>query len=116
MNPPLPPGWKCPRRVGFLFPHDCRRTTPVDCPDCRNGQVDDPYAGRQRWGYHRYDYFDDDYFFGYDLFRGGPIDADFGGDMTADPASADFTESDGADLVQPDGQPDGDFENDMTGS
>ena len=44
------------RRVGFLFPHICLKTTPVGCPDCQNGQIGDPYAMRQdRYGYSRFD-------------------------------------------------------------
>jgi len=106
MTPPLPPDWKCPRRVGFLFPHACLRTTPVGCPDCQNGQIDDPYYARtDRYGYSRYGYYDDDYFFDY-----GPS---YGiGIGTPDAGSMDFTEADGADLVQPGDQ----FENDMTES
>lgn len=50
-----PPGWSCPRRVGFLFPHACERLTPVGCADCNGGQVADPYAGRNRYGYDDYD-------------------------------------------------------------
>jgi hypothetical protein len=104
MTPPLPPNWKCPRRVGFLFPHDCRRTTPVGCPDCQNGQIDDPYYSRaDRYGYSRYDYYDDAYFFDFEpSYEPGVPDA----------GSMDFTEADGADLVEPGGQ----FENDMTES
>jgi len=51
-----PEGWKCPRRVGFLFPHECERTTPDGCVDCNNGQVGDPFAQRtDRYGYNDYD-------------------------------------------------------------
>ncbi len=51
-----PSGWKCPRRTGFLFPHECDRITPVGCPDCDNGQVNDPFAHRtDRYGYTDYD-------------------------------------------------------------
>jgi hypothetical protein len=112
VTPPLPPDWKCPRRVGFLFPHACRRATPVDCPDCRNGQIEDPYGMRRdRYGYSRYDYYADDYFFAFVPFYGG------GGapDATDSPDAAgsmDFTEADGADLVTPGDE----FENDMTES
>ncbi|MBZ5621342.1 MAG: hypothetical protein LAQ69_21825 [Acidobacteriia bacterium] len=105
MSPPLPPDWKCPRRVGFLFPHACRRTTPVDCPDCRNGQIEDPYGMRQdRYGYSRYDYYVDDYFFGF-----GPFGMTSG---ALDTAAMDFTEADGADLVTSGDE----FENDVTES
>jgi len=111
VTPPLPPDWKCPRRVGFLFPHACRRTTPVDCPDCQNGQIEDPYAARRdRYTYSRYDYYADDYFFWYgSSFGGGAQQVDLGG---AGAASADFTEADGADLVTPGDE----FEHDMTES
>jgi hypothetical protein len=82
---PVPPGWKCPRRVGFLFPHDCHRATPVGCPDCQNGQIDDPFAARtDRFGYSRYDYYGDDYLYFID--------------SIPDP-TPDFTEADGADLT-----------------
>ncbi len=115
MSPPIPPGvpgWKCPRRVGFLFPHDCRRTTPVGCPDCQNGQIEDPYAARRdRYGYSRYDYYDDNYFFGYGLYQGASS-SEPDTSSPPDAASTDFTEADGADLVQPDDQ----FESDMTES
>jgi hypothetical protein len=52
-----PPVWKCPRRVGLLFPHECDRITPIGCPDCQNGQLtDDPYRSRRdRWDYNDYD-------------------------------------------------------------
>ena len=105
MTPPLPPDWKCPRRVGFLFPHACRRSTPVGCPDCQNGQVEDPYMGRRdRFGYSRYDYYADDYFLDF-----GPYVSPMG---VVDAASMDFTEADSADLVNPGGE----FETDMTES
>ena len=103
MTPPLPPDWKCPRRVGFLFPHPCLRTSPVGCPDCQNGQLADPYAMRaDRYGYSRYDDSGDDYFLDY-----GPVYGMAAG--MQDTGSMDFTQADGADLVQPDDQ----FENDM---
>ena len=51
-----PADWKCPRRTGFLFPHECDRLTPIGCPDCNNEQIDDPYADRtDRYGYSHYD-------------------------------------------------------------
>ncbi len=106
MNPPLPPNWKCPRRVGFLFPHECQRTTPVGCPDCQNGAVEDPYRTcGNRYGYDDYDVYDSMYYsgLGYPLMDvgGAPYDT-----------SMDFTEADGADLVKPEDE----FENDMTES
>ena len=123
MTPPDSP-FKCPRRVGFLFPHDCQRSTPLGCPDCQNGQIEDPYAGRNRYYYSSYDYYDD-YYWGssywpdYDQpqqgmgmsFAGDPADAASPADAP-DSAVTDFTEADGADLVKTGD----DFENDMTGS
>jgi hypothetical protein len=83
----------------------------VGCPDCQNGQIDDPYRMRSdRYGYSRYDYYDDDYFLGYTIYSSSGA-ADTPGDVT-DASSMDFTEADGAELVQPDDQ----FENDMTES
>lgn len=91
----MPPLWKCPRQVGFLFPHPCTRTTQVGCPDCQNGQIDDPYRGRfNRYGYDSYD----DY-----------------GDDVVDTLLPDFTEADGETLVTADDASD-DFENDLSGS
>jgi hypothetical protein len=111
VTPPLPPDWKCPRRVGFLFPHACHRATPVDCTDCQNGQIEDPYGMRRdRYSYSRYDYYAEDYFFWFDPAYGGY--SDIGGANTPVVSSADFTEADGADLVNPGGE----FENDMTES
>ena len=99
----VPPGWKCMRRVGFLFPHICLKTTPVGCPDCQNGQIGDPYAMRQdRYGYSRFDYYADDYFLDWiPVYEPAPP-----------PVPVDFTEADGTDLVTP-GE---DFENDMSQS
>jgi hypothetical protein len=100
-----PPGWKCNKRVGFLFPHPCERQTPVGCPDCRNGQVDDPYRFRDRYGYS------DDF----DVYEGGEAAMPFafgGGDSGGGGASDDFTEADGESLLKPD---DG-FEDDLSAS
>jgi hypothetical protein len=101
--PPVPPGWRCSRRVGFLFPHACHRTTPVGCPDCQNGQIEDPYAMRHdRYGYSRYDYYADDYFDLIPVYEPTVLDS----------PPADFTEADGAELVTPGD----DFETDLTES
>lgn len=51
----IPPGFTCPRRVGFLFPHPCERLTSVGCPDCNDNQVNDPFRQRDRYGYTDYD-------------------------------------------------------------
>jgi hypothetical protein len=78
-----PTGWKCPRRVGFLFPHECDRISPDGCVDCENGNVLDPFAQRT----DRYGYTD------YDTYRGvGP------GGLLHHPS--DFTEADGENLVR----------------
>jgi hypothetical protein len=101
----LPPGWKCTRRVGFLFPHDCHRLTPDGCPDCQNGMVEDPYLTYDRYGYGGYDYYDDSYYVGYDY----PVIVGAGAPMDS---SMEFTEADGADMIRTDDE----FENDMTES
>jgi hypothetical protein len=75
-----PSGWTCPRRVGFLFPHACDRLSPVGCPDCQDGQVNDPFVRTNRYGYTDYD--------DYHNVRG------FGG------SQQDFTEADGETLVR----------------
>lgn len=68
------PGWRCPRRIGFLFPHPCDRTSPVGCTDCDDGRLNDPFAQRtDRQGYAHYD----------------------------DYSRNDFTEADGESLVRP---------------
>lgn len=94
MNPP-PPDWKCPRRIGFLFPHECERATPVGCRDCDNGRVTDPFAQRT----DRYGYTD------YDNYRGV-------GTAGTLRNPDDFTEADGENLVRPRKG----FEDDMTAS
>jgi len=113
---PLPPGWKCPRRVGFLFPHPCDRTSPDGCPDCQNGQFGDPYSSYDRRGYSRFDYYDDAYYYAYYgsgsyQDQGYAISQGVESDVTG--AGADFTEADGTDMVKPS---DDQFEDDMTES
>ena len=129
--PPGLPGWKCPRRVGFLFAHDCHRMTPVDCPDCQNGQIDDPFGERRdRHGYTRYDSYDDGYYMGYGrhswssssssdtVSEASSVDSSF--DSGFDSTGDDFTEADGGDLVQTDDSSDdssdGGFESDSSES
>jgi len=98
----IPPDWKCPRRVGFLFPHPCERTTPVGCPDCQNAQLADPYGQRvDRYSYTDYDTYDDSTISGYALAAG-----------VTGLAMSTFTEADGEMLVKPrEG-----FEDDMSAS
>ncbi len=92
----IPPGWKCTRRIGFLFPHPCDRISPIDCPHCDNGRIDDPYARRlDRGEYNDYDEYDDALFVG-----------------AAGSGAMDFTEADGENLVRPEE----DFEDDLTES
>ena len=86
----IPGGWRCRRRVGFLFPHLCDRPTPVGCPDCDNGRVQDPYSSRT----DRRDYSDD-----YEIGGASNIPAFGGGDSGGGGASMDFSEADGASLV-----------------
>lgn len=90
----IPSDWKCPRRAGFLFPHECDRNTPMGCTDCDNGQVSDPFAQRtDRYGYT-----------GYDQYQGlGPAGAGH---------PDDFTEADGENLVRSRKK----YEDDMTAS
>lgn len=89
-----PSGWKCPRRAGFLFPHECDRDTPVGCPECDNGQVSDPFAQRtDRYGYTDYDQY-------HGLGPAGPRNPN------------DFTEADGENLVRSRKK----YEDDMTAS
>jgi hypothetical protein len=96
------PGWKCPKRIGYLFPHPCTRLTPEGCQDCQGGQVADPYIQRpNRYYYNDYDYYDDSLFEGFAL---ESIGEHLG--------HREFTEADGESLVTPDDT----FENDMSGS
>lgn len=95
-----PPGWKCPKRIGYLFPHPCTRLTPEGCPDCQGGQVDDPYMRRtDRYDYGDYDDYDIDF-------------GDVGGLAVADLADMSFSEADGESMVTPDDS----FEDDLSAS
>lgn len=90
-----PSDWSCPRRIGFLFPHPCGRISPIGCPDCQNGQVEDPYAQRtDREGYDNYEQYDSG---DWPAAAGAPVD---------------FTEADGEHLVKPEEE----FEGDLTQS
>jgi hypothetical protein len=106
----IPGGWRCPKRIGFLFPHPCERLTPAGCPDCDNGRVEDPYRSRSdRQGYP------DDDFDNYTSDETGgasgpPVFG--GGDSGGGGASVDFTEADGASLVNADDA----FEDDLSAS
>ena len=101
----MTPGWKCPRRVGFLFPHACHRPSPEGCPDCQNGEIDDPYIHRtDRYYYEDYDTYEPS-LTGYAM-----------GSMMHDRShfieDPQFTEADGESLVTPDD----DFETDASAS
>jgi hypothetical protein len=100
----MPGGWKCPRRVGFLFPQPCQRVTPEGCPDCQNGNIRDPYSSRTDRG---------DYGSDYDLESDNAETFAFGGgDSGGGGASMDFSEADGATLINTDES----FENDLSAS
>jgi len=92
-------GWRCTRRVGFLFPHPCERTTPEGCPDCSNGSIADPWANRtDRRGYaDDYYVFDDVISDSSDAAPDAPLFG--GGDSGGGGASMDFSEADGAELT-----------------
>ncbi len=112
----MPPVWKCPRRIGFLFPHPCMRTTPAGCPDCQGGMVNDPYRDRgDRAGFaDGYDEYDSsDYSSPSSASLTGPVfgAGDSGGGGASDDFGADFTEADGESLTQ-----EGDFEDDSSAS
>ena len=93
----IPSDWKCPRRIGFLFPHECDRPSPMGCPDCNNGQMNDPFRNRtDRYGYDDYDDYSGVTLTG--LAAGSVLD--------------DFTEADGETLVRPRKR----FEEDMSAS
>ena len=91
------PGFSCPRRIGFLFPHPCTRLSSVGCPDCQNGAIDDPYRDRT----------DRDSYSDFDSYDGVNYDG-----MGISP-SADFNEADGEYLVRPEAE---EFEDDLTES
>jgi hypothetical protein len=100
-----PPGWKCPKRIGFLFPHACTRLTPEGCQDCQNGQIADPYVRRtDRYSYSDYDYYDDS--------NTGYVLGAIGLEAIGDRYDHRFTEADGESLVTPDDK----FENDLSAS
>ena len=104
------PGQPCTRRIGFLFPRPCGRLTSVGCPDCANGQIDDPYSRSYRGGYSEGEF--DDY--GADEIGGlssAPVQFG-GGDAGGAGASDDFTEADGESLVKADDN----FEDDLSAS
>jgi hypothetical protein len=97
-----PPGWKCDKRIGYLFPHPCNRLTPVGCQDCQNGQVTDPYIRRtDRYGYSNYDYYDDS-------LTGYALES-----LSESSHEHDFTEADGESMVMPD---DSSYESDLSAS
>jgi hypothetical protein len=91
----IPSDFKCPRRAGFLFPHECDRLSPIGCTDCDNGQMNDPFAQRT----DRYNYT------GYDNYAGVGLAG-----LHHNPN--DFTEADGEKLVRSKKQ----YEDDMTAS
>lgn len=112
----IPGPWRCPKRVGFLFPRPCVRPTPIGCPDCNNGTIDDPFRRRSRSGYSdndNFDSYDSDETDGWDTSDNGAQGAAFaGGESGGAGASMDFTEADGESLSSPDNG----FEDDLSAS
>jgi hypothetical protein len=96
----IPPGWRCPRRIGFLFPHGCGRISPIGCPDCENGQIADPYANRPDRGGYQNDYTN---------YSDVGVDSAAAALYSFD--ESDFTEADGETLMRPDK-----FEDDFSAS
>jgi hypothetical protein len=90
----IPPGWGCPRRIGFLFPHPCGRISPLGCPDCENGQIADPYASHPDRGSYQSTY--TDY-----ADVGLEEDAVAAMHVFSDSDDSDFTEADGESLIRP---------------
>ena len=99
----MTPGWKCPKRIGFLFPHPCTRLTPEGCPDCQNGQIADPYIRQPRYFYSSYDEYDDS-------LTGFVIGSAFEHHEHGGPQE--FTEADGESMVVPDDT----YEDDLSAS
>jgi hypothetical protein len=92
----IPGVWKCPKRVGFLFPHPCERPSSIGCPDCNDGRVDDPYRNRSdRSGYVGDDF---DSYSSNETSGWSNTPVYGGGDSGGAGASMDFTEADGASL------------------
>jgi hypothetical protein len=117
-------GWRCAKRVGFLFPHPCERLAPDGCPDCSNGSIADPWASRtDRRGYtDDYVVFND---FSSDSSGGASVAPTFGGGdsggggatsdfSSPDVTPADFSEADGAELTN--SNSDASFEDDSSAS
>jgi hypothetical protein len=93
-----PAGWRCTKRVGFLFPHPCERPTPEGCPDCGNGSIRDPWTSRT----DRRGYADDYYLYNVSSDEPGSVSEApvfGGGDSGGGGASMDFSEADGAELT-----------------
>jgi hypothetical protein len=97
----IPGGWRCNKRVGFLFPHLCERSSPEGCPDCDNGRVMDPYRSRTDRLSYSTDY-DTDAFSFSELHSASHVPAFGGGDSGGGGASMDFSEADGATLENSD--------------
>jgi len=112
----MPPAWRCPRQIGFLFPHPCTRISPAGCPDCQGGAISNPFRQRNdRIGFEDgYDsYSSNDYSSPSSSSFTGPAfgSGDSGGAGASSDFGSDFTEADGADLMQ-----EGDFEDDASAS
>lgn len=83
-SPTQTPQEGCDRRVGFLLPRRCGRPSPVGCPYCHNGQLqDDPFFRYSERSLHP------DY---------GNYRAGYWGSGTYNGDDVDFTEADAASL------------------
>lgn len=98
---------ECDRKVGFLFPRRCGRTTTVGCPYCDSGQVNnDPYFYERSYysGYGTYHsgYWGSSYYENRDSYSYNP-----------ETRNIDFTDADSASFER---EADTDFEQDMGAS
>ena len=98
---------ECDRKVGFLFPRRCGRTTTVGCPYCDSGQVNnDPYFYERSYysGYGTYHsgYWGSNYYENRDSYSYNP-----------ETRNIDFTDADSASFER---EADTDFEQDMGAS
>jgi hypothetical protein len=98
---------ECDRKVGFLFPRRCGRTTTVGCPYCNSGQVNnDPY------------FYERSYYSGYGTYHSGYWGSSYyenrdSYSYNAETRNIDFTDADSASFER---EADTDFEQDMGAS
>nr|WP_290221091.1 FHA domain-containing protein [Trichocoleus desertorum] len=98
---------ECDRKVGFLFPRRCGRTTTVDCPYCNSDQANnDPY------------FYERSYYSGYGTYHSGYWGSNYyenrnSYSYNSETRNIDFTDADSASFEQ---EADTDFEQDMGAS